>query len=63
MDSDHFNDEIARRHRAVTAIRHVLKDVAAGRYAVPVRVRRGLEVALDSGLALYAACSDEERRA
>jgi hypothetical protein len=37
----------------VTALRHVLRDVASGAYVVPPEVVRGLAVALDDELAAY----------
>lgn len=37
------------------AIRHVLEDVAADRYVVPMSVVRGLDVALDACLAALPA--------
>ena len=37
----------------MTALRHVLRDVAAGAYVVPPEIVRGLAVALDDELAAY----------
>ena len=43
----------------MTAIRHVLQDVADGRYAVPPDVVAGLAVALDDVLDVYASVTEE----
>jgi hypothetical protein len=54
VERDHFSDEIARRDSAVTAIRHVLRGVAEGRYRIPSSVLCGLGAALDDALEVYA---------
>ena len=41
----------------MTALRHVLEDVAAERYLIPATVVVGLAVALDDALNRYAATS------
>lgn len=46
----------------MTAIRHVLRDVAAQQYEVPAWVVAGLETALDDALARYGATVDGEKR-
>jgi hypothetical protein len=62
VESAGFADEVARRDSAVTAIRHVLQDVATERYAIPADVVAGLGVALDQALAAYAEASSEPER-
>ncbi len=62
--SRRFTDEVARRDSAVTAILHVLEEIASGRILVSESVVAGLEVALDGALDAYAAvgaCVDERR--
>ena len=54
MESGHLIEEVARRDSAVTAIRHVLADIAAGHYAPPAAVVSGLASALDAALDAYA---------
>ena len=60
MELGAFADEVARRDSAVTAIRHVLQDLAAERYAVPLEVVRGLAAALDDALDAYADAAKNE---
>jgi hypothetical protein len=50
-----FVDETARRDSAVTAIRHVLEEIAEERLVVAKSVVAGLAVALEAALDAYAA--------
>ena len=55
LESACFAEEVARRDSAVTALRNVLEDVAAGRYLLPATAVVGLAVARDDALDRYAA--------
>lgn len=63
MESGHFADQIARRDGAVTALRHVLSDIAGRRYEVAGSVLDGLGEALDLALDAYKAAAAEDEEA
>lgn len=62
VENARASDEVARRDGAVTALRHVLMDVAEDRYVVPASIVEGLEAALDGALERFRQAADHAKR-